>query len=467
MGIEGFYLLPHPPIVVPEVGRGEERKIGKTTEALKNISKDIKDKSPNTIILITPHSTMFRDAISLSYEDNMEGDLSEFGVPEVSMNISINKELTDNIYSIAKDNNIPIVKSTNDLLNDYNSSIKLDHGSIVPLYFINKFYNHYNIVHITYAPLSDLELYHFGLCIRKAVDKSNNKAIVVASGDLSHKLKNEGPYEYSPYGEKFDKKFINLLKEGNTKDIFNMDKKIINNAGECGRRSVIIMLGTLEGKRFKGNLLSYEGTFGVGYAVMKIDNISNNGTTIKDLKNLNKKKYKDKLNHEDPYVRLARQNLTSFLTTGKSLVEFPDYVTEKMKQKRRGVFVSLKKNGNLRGCIGTIFPVTDCIAKEIIRNSIEAGAYDPRFNRVGEDELKDIDFSVDILTEPKDTTISELNPQKYGVIVKSNGKSGVLLPKLDGVDTIEQQLSIVLRKAGINKEDNYDIQKFEVIRHKE
>lgn len=138
-----------------------------------------------------------------------------------------------------------------------------------------------------------------------------------------------------------------------------------------------------------------------------------------------------------------------------------------MKRDKRGVFVSLKKSGELRGCIGTIYPTTDSIADEIIRNAIAAGIDDPRFEKVEETELKDIDFSVDVLTHPEPAVKEELNPKEYGVIVSSRGKKGLLLPNLEGVDTVEEQLEISLRKAGIANSENYNIEKFMVIRHKE
>lgn len=168
-----------------------------------------------------------------------------------------------------------------------------------------------------------------------------------------------------------------------------------------------------------------------------------------------------------PYVKLARENLTKYIDNRHIISSLPDYVTEEMLQNRRGVFVTLHKNGDLRGCIGTIFPVTESIVGEIIRNSIEAGMYDPRFEAVSKDELKDIDFSVDVLSKPERTTKEGLDPKKYGIIITSNGRSGVLLPDLDGVDTVDEQIDITLRKAGISKSENYEIERFTVTRHEE
>jgi MEMO1 family protein len=467
MSIQGFYLMPHPPIVIPEIGKGEEKKISSTNESLHQLGREIAEKSPGTIIVITPHGTMFQDALALAYEDNIQGSFKNFGVPQVSLTREINKALTNRIFELAMQEDIPAVMATNELLDQYDTSISIDHGVLVPLYFIDKYYKDYKLIHITYAPLSDMELYKFGMLITKAVEDLNEKVVFIASGDLSHRLKQEGPYDYSPYGEKFDKEFLDRLKEGNVMGLFNMDKETVCSAGECGRRSVFIMLGALEGKKFYGDLLSYEGTFGVGYGVMRINIVSEGSSKFKELEELKKTSQQKKLTQNDPYVRLARESLTTYLTTGKPMKDVPSYVIEEMKNTRRGVFVSLKKYGELRGCIGTFLPTTDSIAEEIIRNAVEAGVDDPRFGAVEEEELLDIDFSVDVLTEPEPAERDELDPKEYGVIVTSGRRRGLLLPDLEGVDTVEEQLSISLQKAGIGKNESFTIEKFKVIRHKE
>lgn len=292
-------------------------------------------------------------------------------------------------------------------------------------------------------------------------------AIIIASGDLSHKLSKDGPYGLDPSGEKFDKEFLRNLEHGDVKGVFRIDKEIVHNAGECGRRSTAILLGSLEGKKFNGELLSYEGTFGVGYGVMKFNIISEDSSKLEQLELLRRESYEKRKNQSDSYVRLAIESLTTYLKTGEEIKRIPDYINDEMKNIKRGVFVSLKKHGELRGCIGTIFPTTDSVAKEIIRNAIEAGVNDPRFNEVEENELEDIVFFVDVLTEPEPSNREELNPKEYGVIVSCSGRRGLLLPDLEGVNTVEEQLSIALEKAGIDPYEEYKIQKFKVIRHKE
>ncbi|WP_373000000.1 AmmeMemoRadiSam system protein A, partial [Lutispora sp.] len=230
--------------------------------------------------------------------------------------------------------------------------------------------------------------------------------------------------------------------------------------------SYYVMLGAMDGYDFEGNLLSYEGTFGVGYSVMSFSLEKSHRDMYNALIEKNKERFREKTDNADPYVRLARESLTHYLLQG-NYMDVPDYVTDEMLNAKRGVFVSLKKEGQLRGCIGTIFPVTDSIAEEIIRNAVEAGTQDPRFSPVREDELEEIDFSVDVLTEAQKAARAELDPKKYGVIVRWRGRTGLLLPDLEGVDTVEEQLDIALKKAGIPPHENYSIEKFEVIRHRE
>jgi AmmeMemoRadiSam system protein A len=169
--------------------------------------------------------------------------------------------------------------------------------------------------------------------------------------------------------------------------------------------------------------------------------------------------------NEDDYVRLARQAVEYYVKTGSNL-PFPGNLPSEMLHQKAGVFVSCKKDGALRGCVGTIAPLTGSIAEEIIRNARYAVAEDHRFEPVEKSELPLLTYSVDILGEAEDTDFSGLDPKKYGVIVTSGFKRGLLLPNLEGVDTAEIQIAIVLEKAGMTFHEKYTLQRFEVIRHK-
>ncbi|AQS03895.1 AmmeMemoRadiSam system protein A [Clostridium beijerinckii] len=462
----GYYLMPHPPIIIPDIGKGEEKKIEETSLACNKIGREVADIKPDTIIIITPHATMFSDAISISDEERISGDLSQFRCTNIKMDIPIDKEFNVKLGTACHVEGIPSVLVDSELLRRYNVNYELDHGSIVPLYFINKYYNDYKLVHITYSMIGDINLYKFGMEIKNVAEKLNRKAVIIASGDLSHKLKEEGAYSYSPYGEIFDKALLGNLEKGDVLGAFNMNRTMISGAGQCGLNSVYILLGAMEGKEIKGELLSYQGTFGVGYGVMKLSRQQQDRNYLDELTKYKEEKLKVKLNESNSYVKLARGNLNHYFSHGKSIEDISNLPKELLNE-RHGVFVSLKKFGNLRGCIGTIAPTTGSVGEEIIRNSIEAAMSDPRFPEVSEDEMDDIDISVDVLMDSEPCNKEDLDPKKYGVIVSLGMRRGLLLPDLEGVNTVDEQLQIACDKADIDFDEDYKIERFEVVRYKE
>ena len=409
---------------------------------------------------------MFSDAIAISNEEKIKGNLIKFRDFETNIELEIDKEFNDELLNLCKSENISATGIDSNLLRRFNKDYELDHGTMVPMYFINKYYTDYKLVHITYSILNDIELYKFGMAIQKTAKNLNKNTVIIASGDLSHRLTEDGPYEYSPQGAKFDKELIENLENGNVVNIFNMDKCMIEEAGECGLRSLYILLGAMEGNSIQGELLSYEGPFGVGYGVMKFKQESENISNLDKLLKIKEESFNKKISNSNPYVKLARESLNYYFKYKRLMIASNDLPRE-MLEERHGVFVSLKKFGQLRGCIGTIFPTTDCVANEIIRNAIQAAIADPRFLEVTEDELVDIDISVDVLTNPIKAIKEELNPKIYGVIVSKGQNRGLLLPDLEGVDTVEEQLNIACQKGGINPNSDYNIEKFEVIRYKE
>jgi AmmeMemoRadiSam system protein A len=174
----------------------------------------------------------------------------------------------------------------------------------------------------------------------------------------------------------------------------------------------------------------------------------------------------------DAYLNLAKRSVENYVKRGK-IISPPLNLPKEMLTKKAGVFVSLhKKSGELRGCIGTFLPTKPNIAKEIIANAISAATNDPRFPPVSQEELKELIYSVDILSAPKDVLdIKDLNPKKYGLIVSTpDGKRGLLLPDIPGVNTPQEQFQICCFKAGISPEEvspqKIRLQIFTVQRHK-
>lgn len=367
---------------------------------------------------------------------------------------------------------IPTASLDENTENLYNIDLELDHGAMVPLYFVDNNKN-YKLVHITYGMLSPLELMNFGKCINKAVLDTNKKAVFIASGDLSHRLTKDGPYPYTPLGAEFDKELISTLEKGDLKSLFTLDKHLICEAGECGLRSLYILAGAINDNTISSKLLSYEGPFGVGYGIMEFTPSSNKNADLYSelLKDKNKENER-RIKEGNVYTRLARLNLNYYFNNGRLLTvdelinsNYDDI--SKLLNDKKGVFVSLKINGDLRGCIGTTEPTTNSIAEEIINNSISAALNDPRFSPLRKEELMDIDISVDLLYPPEKTTFEELDSKKYGVIVSCGHRRGLLLPNLEGIDTADKQVAIAMEKGGIMPNENYSLERFKVERFKE
>ena len=464
----GAAVYPHPPIIIEEIGRGEEVKAKNTIEGAKALSNYIKDKAPTTIILITPHGPLFSDAIAISIGKDLYGDFGNFGFKEISFEFENNQQLLKEIINKSLKEDIKIAAVDKNLARRYRIENKLDHGALVPLYFVDKVYKGFKLIHITYGLLSPKDLYKFGQCIKKAVLDSDEDVILIASGDLSHKLSSDGPYTYSPYGKVFDETIVNIIREGKMEDIITFDLSLAEQAGECGLRSFMVMAGVLDNYKLETEILSYEGPFGVGYCTAKLDVVgeaSPSKNLLEVIEDKERRRIEEIRKNESPYVRLARQSLEHYINTGKYL-DIPPHTPEELLNCRKGVFVSLKKDGVLRGCIGTIEPVRENIALEIIRNAVSAGTEDPRFEEVTKEELDSIVYSVDILHEPeKITSKDELDVEKYGIIVSAGYRRGLLLPNLEGIDTVDEQISIALKKANISPHEEYSMERFRVERY--
>lgn len=449
--------MPHPPIIIPDIGRGSEKEAFRTMEGCNSAAADIARLNPETIIIITPHGPVFRDSVCINANPVLKGDFGGFGFRQIAFEFNNDTGLCSEICSIMQAMGIIPVRNDKKSQSAYGINDRIDHGALVPLYFVLKFLKEFKIVHITIGMLSPKDLYKCGMAIEAAVEQTGRRACVIASADLSHRLKKDGPYGLHPDGARYDDFAVDAIKNRRFVDFLGADEGLRDNAGECGHRSISIMLGVFEGRECRSAVFSYEGPFGVGYMTAVLEDA---GKGMSVLDEYMRRQGAKKPGAESPYVRLARMAIEEFVRNRKRI--HPD----KPSQVQRGVFVSIKKFGMLRGCIGTIGPAKDCIENEIIANAIKAASEDPRFPPVEESELEDLSISVDVLSEPEEISDkSMLDVKKYGVIVSKGFKRGLLLPDIDGVDTIEKQIEIALRKAGIDGRDAYRMERFKVERH--
>lgn len=467
MSLLAAYLAPHPPIIIPEVGKGEERKIADTYNAYHDIGKTIAKLEPDTIVIISPHGPVFTDAITIRTIDPLIGNLGNFGAPQVTLNQPNDLEVIELILKKAYQKNVPAVKFDQSLANRFDLAEDVDHGVIVPLYFVNQHYTDYRLVVVTYGLLAEDSLYEFGTAIKEAIDELHRNTVVIASGDLSHHLLQTDHYTYAPEGEIFDKEFLDHLRRQEYIALMTMSRKIVSRAGECGKKSVEILLGSLDTLEHATHIKSYEGPFGVGYGIVEF--IPTGNTTevlIQQLKDKLQMLQVERVKKEDVFIKLARMAIEHYVKTGQRL-SVPDFaMVDALLGKSQGVFVSIKDRGGLRGCMGITAGLENNLANEVISNAIKACSQDPRFPAVEIEELEHLIISVDVLS-PSEKIVdpTQLDPKKYGVIVTHSYKRGLLLPNLEGIDTPEEQIKIALNKAGISPKETYELERFTVDRH--
>lgn len=432
---------------------------------MRQMAREMADSYPETIIFITPHGNVFADAISALADSQLKGDFGAFGNYQLGTSCNNDTELLREIALRSSSANINFVLLDQDTARRNQLNPRLDHGILVPLHYLEEAgLSDASIIPISVAFLSLLELYHFGTLIRDAADALGRRVAIVASGDMSHRLKDDGPYDYHPDGERFDKEIKTLLEQGDVTALLDIPEELRSNAGECGYRSLVIMFGALDGRQFTPCVFSYEGPFGVGYLIAGFLPGEKGTSRLEELQEKKRDEIRKNRDNETIPVRWARMILENY-TRNREIPALPREMDE-LRQQKAGTFVSLKKNGQLRGCIGTTSAIYGDLAQEIAHNAISAGTSDPRFPPVEAAELDEIIYSVDVLGEAEPCTREDLDPKNYGVIVSQGRRRGLLLPDLEGVDTIEEQIYIALNKAGIAPAENYKIERFKVTRYK-
>ncbi len=460
MAIEAAFMVPHPPLIIPAVGRGGEKQIQKTTDAYERVADEIAKIAPETIIITSPHSIMYSDYFHISPGKKAKGSFARFNAKEIAFEEEYDAKLVEAINDIAYEEGFPA-----GTLGERDP--ELDHGTMVPLWFIRNKYKDGKIVRIGLSGLGLLDHYRFGQMIQKAVNETNRRVVFVASGDLSHKLQDYGPYGFSKEGPVYDERIMDVAKRAAFDEMFDFKEDFCEKAAECGHRSFVIMAGALDGKEIKATVYSHQDITGVGYGIASFYPIGENDerhfrdSYIAKLK----KSISETIHSSDEYVNLAWQSLESYILNSKVL-DLPKDLPSELIEKQAGAFVSIHKAGRLRGCIGTILPTTSCVAEEIIQNAISASTRDSRFNPISPEEILDLEINVDVLSKPEPIdSPDELDVKKYGVIVSSGHKRGLLLPDLDGVDSVAQQISIARQKGGIAENEPISLERFEVIRH--
>ena len=481
------YTVPHPPLAVPGVGRGREEEISATLAAYEQVGREVAALHPDTIVISSPHAPMYRDYLQISNGRGATGTFSQFGCPRPVYKVSYDQEFVKALARAAEAEGLAAGCEGRQVAD-------LDHGTLVPLHFLQKAWKedgsgHFpKIVRIGLSGLSPLAHYELGQLVQHVAAELGRRVVYIASGDCSHKLAEDGPYGFAPEAPEFEEKLEEWLSSADFLGLLACDPELAERAAECGLRSFQIMAGALDATSVEGEILSHEGPFGVGYLVSRMQPA---GEERADGSRRFAARYEEaeaeaqakRMADEGVLCALARASLSAYVRE-KSRIEPVDVLEgileahggdaeerarlEALLEKPGACFVSLKEHGELRGCIGTLTPTRADLAHEICANAISAATADPRFPHVKPHELGELVLDVDVLSEPEPIDfLTELDPKVYGVIVSAeDGRRGVLLPDLAGVDTVEEQVAIAARKGGIDAmSERLFIERFTVERH--
>jgi aromatic ring-opening dioxygenase LigB subunit len=257
-------ITPHPPIIVPTIGRSNLNLARKTVNSMKALGEKFRAVKAETLVIISPHGPVQYDKFIINYSPTLRGDLSQFGDQRKFL-FENDRELIDEVITAEKRSGIPVGLAR---------ELELDHGALVPLYYmLNEKDTAYNpkLIHMSFTMLPLEYHYKFGEILGSVLQGSKKVISFIASGDLSHRVTPEAPAGYSPQGRVFDKTLAEFVKSKNANGILNMSKELIEDAGECGLRSIIMLLGALSHLRWEVKSLNYEAPFGVGYMVVNIN----------------------------------------------------------------------------------------------------------------------------------------------------------------------------------------------------
>jgi len=431
-------IAPHPPLLVPEVGGKRIQQVAESQRALREFSRRLVDAKPHTVVVISPHSPLDPRVFTARSTTVLEGDFREFSASAVRLSFPNDLDMVNAIKDAARLWDVEL----RELDRDY----RLDHGALVPLYYLNEAGWRGPIVSLGFTLQSNEKHLAFGRAITAAASALNRPIALVASGDLSHRLNINGPYDYEPTAHLFDEQIVSAITRGDASEVINLDPDLRNRAGECGYRSIVIALGAVDENPTAHQVLSYEGPFGVGYMVAVLADANRmEGIAPQEL---------------------ARLAIETFISEGITM-EPPSGLCD-ILMTRAGAFVTVRSaDGRLRGCIGTITPARSTVAEDIVVNAIRAATRDPRFPPISPTELPHLKYGVDILSPSEPARGPEdLDPSIYGVIVETlDGKRrGLLLPGIEGIESVKEQWQAVHVKAGITPGAPVRVERFTVTR---
>ncbi len=404
-----------------------------TADALRELDGILSMVQADLAVVISPHSPSTMTSLPVRRGANAGGNLARFRAPDVQVAAQVDVALATALIVDGRRAGFSLI---------WAEETELDHGVVVPLHSLPRTMANKRCIFLGVSGWPLHRFIEFGVWLHTRL--GDRFAILIASGDLSHRLTPDAPYGYRPEGAVFDRLVIDALRNREWKWIEGLDPDLIEEAGECGLRPLAILLGASRAAGLDSQVLSYEGPFGVGYPVVAFTatpvaaSAANIGLDIQ---------------------ALGRQAIETYLRT-RRLIEPPQPIPLGL-QAPSAVFVTLHKDGEMRGCVGSVQPTEATAAHELIRYAVASAVRDPRFEPVHLDEVSALTIKVQLLDPAEPVTdISGLNPQTHGIIVRLGDRQALLLPGIEGIDTPEQQLRAACDKAGIDHHAPLELERF-------
>lgn len=445
MSVACAVLMCHAPIVIPQIAGTRGKACATTTSSMRKAARALCAHEPDLVVLVSPHAPRQRTRWGLAYDPHIEGSFARFGHHGIALSFTGAPEAARAIAQAAAAEGLSTAPSV--------TGQDLDHGALVPLYFLHEagYAGRVLLVALPY-PGTDTEP-RFGAAVRAASEALGERWAVLASGDMSHRLTEDAPSGYDALGVEFDRAFVSHLTRGDLRSALAVPEELADRAAEDVLQSTAVAAGAVDFDSRGSRVFSYEGPFGVGYCEALLYSAQGAG-------------------------RDESTELPSFAGPPRALADLAlDAITHHLRGEPlpparleppwdapRAVFVTLRSDtGELRGCIGRTAPVYPSLVEEIVDCAIAAATRDHRVPPISADELPTLRVEVSVLSTPEPVeSESALDPARYGVVLSQGTRRGVLLPAIDGVDSVDEQLRIALRKGGIDPRVPYRIERFRV-----
>lgn len=434
-------LMCHAPIVIPAVGgaRGEDCRA--TTTAMAEAARCLVAQAPDVIVLCSPHTPRSRSAFGVVDGAVVRGDLARFGTPEVRVELPACEDARAALLQAAAEEGVAAERI---------DPGPLDHGAMVPLAFLwDAGWRGRTLVFAFPARSAHDDAVLMGRAIRRAADARGERWALLASGDMSHRLQPDAPSGFHPDAHLFDEQLVAHVKRGDLAAAATFDEALRELAAEDMVESIDVARGALGEDRAHNRVLSYEGPFGVGYLVA----VLHEDDPIDHRAGDNAAGDNDGL-----LLRIARESISA-ATTGRTYR--PPSLSAAFRAPM-GVFVTLHSPGHrLRGCVGRMELDDDRpFEAQLADVAVSAATRDPRFPAVGAEEIPALAMEISLLGHEEPCEPGDLDPATFGASVEFGSRRAVLLPEIEGINTAEEQLAVVLDKAGIPDGAPFKLRRF-------